>query len=88
MQIVRKIVVTIALLPVYLYRWTISPLIGGCTFNPTCSSYCLIAVRRHGVMKGYWLGVMRLWRCKPWGKKNGGYDPVPWGYKGGAKFVI
>jgi putative membrane protein insertion efficiency factor len=59
-----------------LYRLVISPLYGPtCRFYPSCSEYALIAVDRHGVIRGGWLAVRRLLRCHPW--NPGGVDPVP-----------
>ncbi len=64
------------LLPVYIYRCCISPMLPpSCRFVPTCSSYAVEAVMKHGVLKGGWLTLKRLSRCHPWG--GGGYDPVP-----------
>lgn len=58
------------------YQVMLSPLlIGTCKFCPSCSEYCAQAVREWGVLKGGWLGVRRLTRCRPFGK--GGIDPVP-----------
>ena len=59
-----------------LYRAVISPLYGPtCRFYPSCSAYALVAVERHGVVRGGWLAVRRLVRCNPW--NPGGVDPVP-----------
>jgi len=63
-------------LPILLYRWLISPVIGPrCRFLPTCSEYALDALATHGVLKGGWLALRRIGRCHPWG--GDGYDPVP-----------
>ncbi len=35
----------------------------------------LEALKEHGILKGFWLGLKRISRCHPWG--NEGYDPVP-----------
>lgn len=61
---------------VLLYRVTLSPLMGGrCRFHPTCSEYALLALRRHGGLRGGALTLRRLLRCHPWG--GSGYDPPP-----------
>ena len=46
-----------------------------CRFTPTCSSYALEALKRHGLFKGGMLAIRRIMRCHPWG--GSGYDPVP-----------
>jgi len=61
---------------VRLYQVALSPLlIGNCKFHPSCSEYFAQAVREWGVIRGGWLGVKRLARCRPFGM--GGLDPVP-----------
>ncbi|WP_455212064.1 membrane protein insertion efficiency factor YidD, partial [Kaarinaea lacus] len=58
------------------YRYCISPYLGShCRFHPSCSSYALTAVERHGFVKGAALTLRRISRCHPW--SPGGYDPVP-----------
>jgi putative membrane protein insertion efficiency factor len=61
---------------IYLYRLTLSPLLGGsCRFYPTCSCYAEQALRKHGAFKGSLMAIKRLLHCHPW--HAGGYDPVP-----------
>ena len=56
-------------------RW-ISPLLGmRCRFHPSCSSYAVSAIQRHGVMRGSLISLYRLGRCHP--LHQGGFDPVP-----------
>jgi putative membrane protein insertion efficiency factor len=64
------------LLLVAAYRYLVSPWLGSnCRFQPTCSSYAMQALRRHGAFRGTALTVRRIARCHPWG--GSGYDPVP-----------
>ena len=59
-----------------LYQYAISPWLGPrCRFSPTCSSFAIEALEKHGLMWGGWLAMRRLLRCSPW--HTGGYDPVP-----------
>ncbi|MCD7973877.1 MAG: membrane protein insertion efficiency factor YidD [Candidatus Azobacteroides sp.] len=72
----KKIISYFFLLPVYFYRYAISPLKPAtCRFVPTCSQYAVEAIKKHGPLKGSWLAMRRLIRCHPWG--GSGYDPVP-----------
>ena len=58
------------------YKILISPLFtGACRFQPSCADYMAEAVKLHGVRRGVWLGMVRLFRCRPFG--GHGYDPVP-----------
>ncbi|WP_083338759.1 membrane protein insertion efficiency factor YidD [Chromobacterium sphagni] len=66
----------ILILLIRFYQLAISPwLPPRCRYQPTCSSYAIEAVRKHGVLKGGWLAARRIGRCHPWG--GSGYDPVP-----------
>jgi putative membrane protein insertion efficiency factor len=58
------------------YRYFLSPWWGGsCRFEPTCSTYAIEAIERHGAKKGGLFASRRLLCCHPW--HHGGFDPVP-----------
>ena len=74
----NNFLVKIACKVVRFYQLCISPFIGGraaCRFIPTCSEYTRLAIEKYGVIKGTWLGLKRISRCRPGG--GCGYDPVP-----------
>lgn len=61
---------------VRFYQAAISPYTpSSCRYTPTCSSYTLEALQKHGLFKGGKLAVKRIFSCHPWG--GSGYDPVP-----------
>lgn len=71
-----KIIVHIIILPIKLYQFVLSPLLGpSCRFQPTCSNYALEAFKRYGIILGVWLTLKRVIKCNPWG--GHGFDPVP-----------
>ena len=59
------------------YQIILSPVLGSykCRFNPTCSSYMIQAIEKKGLIKGFFLGILRILKCHPFSKKSG-YDPV------------
>ncbi|MDR0533831.1 MAG: membrane protein insertion efficiency factor YidD [Verrucomicrobiales bacterium] len=70
------------ILAVRFYQVALSPLkplIGGsmgcCRYSPSCSTYAIEALRRHGAWRGGIMAARRILRCHPWG--SAGYDPVP-----------
>ena len=72
----RRLVIWLLLLPIYFYKGAISPLTPpSCRFTPSCSTYAIEVIRRHGPLRGLYLAIRRILRCHPWG--GSGYDPVP-----------
>ena len=58
------------------YQWVLSPWKPlRCRFYPTCSTYALQAIAKHGALRGGFLAFRRILRCHPF--CPGGYDPVP-----------
>ncbi|MBH75910.1 MAG: membrane protein insertion efficiency factor YidD [Flavobacteriales bacterium] len=58
------------------YQLTISPLIGkNCRYSPTCSNYCILSLKKYGLIKGTYLSIKRILSCHPFG--GSGHDPVP-----------
>jgi hypothetical protein len=67
----------IFILPIRIYQYTLSPMLGkNCRYQPTCSSYMIQAIEEWGVFKGVYLGVKRILRCHPW-SDHPMHDPVP-----------
>jgi len=46
-----------------------------CRYLPSCSTYAVEALERHGAFRGSLLAARRLVRCHPWG--GHGVDLVP-----------
>ncbi|MDZ7816617.1 MAG: membrane protein insertion efficiency factor YidD [Planctomycetota bacterium] len=62
--------------PIFIYQVTLSPIFGRqCIYKPSCSRYGMLAVLRHGILRGTLLTVWRVLRCNPF--SVGGDDPVP-----------
>ena len=66
----------VALSLLHGYQRAISPSLGTlCRYEPTCSHYACEAIERFGLLRGGWLTLKRLSRCRPLAGR--GYDPVP-----------
>jgi len=73
---ILKVLGWILLVPVYIYKYAISPLtFASCRHVPSCSEYAVQAIKMHGPFKGIWLAIRRISKCHPWGTH--GYDPLP-----------
>ena len=61
------------------YKYLISPLLGqSCRYLPTCSEYSIEALKTHGLFKGLFLSLKRIFSCHPIKFLGGGegFDPV------------
>jgi putative membrane protein insertion efficiency factor len=71
MNAVRRL----AIAPIRLYQWAISPMVGSrCRYYPSCSEYAAQAISRFGILRGLVLAGWRVLRCNP--LSHGGFDPV------------
>ena len=69
---IRKLIIKL----LRFYSYWIGPLFPpACRFWPSCSTYAIEAVEKHGAARGLWLSTKRLGRCHPW--HPGGVDIVP-----------
>lgn len=75
MQFLLDLPAAVAIVLLRFYKRWLSPLLpAACRFRPTCSEYMLEAIQKHGVLRGGWMGLLRLLRCHP--LCEGGFDPV------------
>tara|TARA_B100002019_G_scaffold10208_1_gene8149 strand:+ start:1345 stop:1596 length:252 start_codon:yes stop_codon:yes gene_type:complete len=61
------------------YKFLISPLLGhSCRYLPTCSEYCIEALKTYGLLKGILMSFKRIITCHPIKLLGGGegFDPV------------
>lgn len=72
----KQVLIAPFLFLIKIYQNYISPLTpASCRYQPTCSSYTKEALQKHGLFKGGWLSIKRIFSCHPFG--GSGYDPVP-----------
>ena len=74
-----KIIITILIKLIKGYKFLISPLIGNsCRYLPTCSDYCIEALKSYGLFKGSYMSLKRILSCHPIKFLGGssGFDPV------------
>ena len=77
----------IFILLIYFYKKVISPLFpASCIYTPSCSSFMLQAIKKHGLIRGFFIGFKRILRCNSHHK--GGVDPVPDNIKGEFKWIV
>jgi putative membrane protein insertion efficiency factor len=75
-DILSRVLTYSAISLVKLYKVLISPMLRpSCRFYPTCSTYSIEALKKHGFLKGGILSAKRIISCNP--LHRGGHDPVP-----------
>ncbi len=76
----KEIFKTLLIAIIKLYKFFVSPLLGGrCRFLPTCSDYCIDSIETFGVFKGSYISLKRILKCHPIKFLGGssGLDLVP-----------
>lgn len=72
---------------IYFYKLFISPLLPNtCIYQPSCSTYAVEAIKKHGIIYGAILAGKRILRCTP--HLKGGMDVVPLNIKGADKWLL
>ena len=75
-SIVSSFLILIILSSIKFYNFFISPLLGvRCRFLPTCSEYCSLSLKEHGLLRGSVYSLKRIIRCHPV-KILGGSDGI------------
>ncbi len=73
---VKTLVAKCLLGGIRFYRFVLSPMLGNCCrFYPSCSTYAMDAIEKHGALYGCFLTIKRLSKCHPF--HEGGIDLVP-----------
>jgi len=64
------------ILLIKFYQICLSPFfVSRCRYTPTCSMYTIGCLEKYGAIKGFWLGLKRVIRCRPGSGSR--FDPVP-----------
>ncbi len=71
---VRSVLAAVLIGFVRGYQVVLRPILPSvCRFEPSCSEYFILAVRKYGPLRGACKGAWRICRCNPF--CQGGYDP-------------
>ncbi|MGA3032880.1 MAG: membrane protein insertion efficiency factor YidD [Terracidiphilus sp.] len=75
----RQVSVRLFTASVAAYHRYLHPVTGRfihCRYNPTCSRFAVVAVRKYGILKGGWMSARRILSCRS-PVAMGTFDPVP-----------
>ena len=74
-KLLNNVIVDLLSLIIRGYQVLISPVLGNnCRFNPTCSNYALLSLKKRGFLLGSLLTLKRIIKCNP--LHPGGHDPI------------
>lgn len=75
-ELMRALPTAVLVGAIRVYQAVVSPWTGPtCKYYPSCSHYAVVAIRRHGPLRGTGMALWRILRCNPW--SLGGVDDVP-----------
>jgi putative membrane protein insertion efficiency factor len=75
-----KLLINLKIKLIRFYKYLFSPLLGGnCRYITPCSEYYIVSLKKHGLYKGTFIGIRRIFSCHPFKILGGGsdYDFVP-----------
>lgn len=70
----QQYTVKILVFPIEKYHEYVTPHLKGtvaCKFTPTCSAYAMMALKKHGALKGTAMIIRRLAKCSPLSSAHG-----------------
>ena len=76
----NKLIISLNIYIIKIYQYFISPILGNkCRYLPSCSEYYIESLKIHGLLKGSFLGIKRIFSCHPFKVLGGGkgMDLVP-----------
>ena len=72
----NKILIYPFIFIIKFYQFIVSPLISkNCRYLPTCSEYSIESLKLHGLLRGLFFSIKRIFKCHPFG--GHGFDPIP-----------
>ena len=73
---IKKLIINIIITIIKIYQNTFSLLFPStCRFNPSCSNYMILSIKKNGLLKGVIIGIKRISKCHPFSKSTG-WDPA------------
>ena len=61
-----KLIIFLNIYIIKFYQYFISSLLGNrCRYLPTCSEYYIESLKTHGLIKGSFMGIKRIFSCHP-----------------------
>ena len=69
----NKLFISLNISIIKIYQYLVSPILGNkCRYLPTCSEYYIESLKTHGLRKGSYLGIKRIFSCHPFKFLGGG----------------